>query len=321
MAAALISPVDFAAAASVSTVFNIVEAQSSLAVRIEARGFSDTDEQDLTGTIDATFDFGESGNFAETAEVTVSSAHVEAVAPFNFRLGLPVPFPGASVVASGIVADVTTPAPPASMTMLPTGALRYQFDASQFEISADQGTIVVTGFFNDSANLAEEPVSGVSPPGTLGRVTLTPGAVSGFYRRVDALLVLPIDISDIAEFGDEADPEEVAIDLDATVQATASFYVALSGVPGDGNGDSRVDGADLPVWEAGFGMKTAATVRDGDFDGDQDVDGADFLVWQQYQGTAPPAITATAVPEPSTWCAVLAVLTAAALRRRSAWKG
>ena len=64
LGASLTMPAHDAAAGPVSTVFEIIPAQSSLDVTIEARGFSDSDEQPLEGTINATFDFGESGNLA-----------------------------------------------------------------------------------------------------------------------------------------------------------------------------------------------------------------------------------------------------------------
>jgi hypothetical protein len=301
-------------AAPVDTVFQIDESASTMDITIEARGFTDSDEQSLTGTINATFDFGES-DLSGDATVIVTGAAVSATAPFEFRLGLPRPLPGADVVASGIVADVSTPNPPATMTPLATGLIRYEFDASQFLISADEGTIVVTGFFNGTADLAETPVSGASPPGTIGTLTLTPGDVSGYFRRIDALLQLPIAISDIAEFGNPENPEEVMIDIDANVVAQATFWAALSGVPGDFSGDSHVDGADLAVWRAGYGMTGDADARDGDADGDHDVDGNDFLVWQRTLGTAPPG-AAAAVPEPGAGALAVGSLAVAGRWRR-----
>jgi hypothetical protein len=300
VAAGLLLNASNAAAAPVSVEFQLDEPTSSLAVQIEARGFTDSDEQALRGTIDATLDFGQSGAFPAQAAVTVTGAEVAAVAPFEFRLGLPRPFPGADVTASGIVADVTTPSPPGLMTRITAPQVTYQFDASQFLISADEGMIVVTGFVDDTQDLAEEPVSGASPPGTLGTLTLTPGPTSGFYTRVDAALRLPVDITDVSEFGDPENSEEVTLDLDATVNATATFYVALAGVPGDFNSDARVDASDLPLWRAGFGMTANADADDGDADGDNDVDGADYFVWQRNLGTAPPPLApAAAAPEPS----------------------
>ncbi|MBA3480312.1 MAG: PEP-CTERM sorting domain-containing protein, partial [Pirellulales bacterium] len=87
--------------------------------------------------------------------------------------------------------------------------------------------------------------------------------------------------------------------------------------PGDFNGDASVDGLDLDIWEAGFGM-TGVTRTSGDADADGDVDGADFLVWQQNLGWSAlnPATPASAsVPEPAT-SALLAIAAIAACRWR-----
>jgi hypothetical protein len=310
-----------ARAAAVSTTFQVTQATSQLMVEIEARGFTDDDTQPLAGTIDATLDFGSSGAFPQQASVNVTGADIAAVSDFEFRLGLPQPFPGADVVASGIVAHVTTPTPPAPLTRLSGSGVTYQFDAANFLISADEGTIVVTGFVDDTADLSETPVAGTSPVGTFGTLTLTPGATTGFYTLVNASMTFPINITDVAEFGDEADPEEVVLDLDATINATASFYVALAGVPGDFDNDGDVDGGDLARWRTGFGKGVGAVATDGDADGDQDVDGADFLVWQRNLGTAPPTLGATGVPEPGAATLLLGALAGlGALRWRVAAK-
>ena len=79
--------------------------------------------------------------------------------------------------------------------------------------------------------------------------------------------------------------------LDATlVPFTADFDA--SGV---------VDGADLAVWNTGFGASgTAATPAQGDVDRNLNINGADFLQWQRRLGSGMPAAHATAaVPEPA----------------------
>ncbi len=66
-------------------------------------------------------------------------------------------------------------------------------------------------------------------------------------------------------------------------------------VVGDFNADGVVDGADLSVWQAAFGISDGA-----DADGDGDSDGADFLAWQRNvgvgEGLEPLSL---AVPEPT----------------------
>ncbi len=79
----------------------------------------------------------------------------------------------------------------------------------------------------------------------------------------------------------------------------------------DFNLDGSVDGEDLAIWQAGYGMNTGATREDGDADGDGDVDGNDFLAWQR-QITLPSAVAdleALAVPEPmAAWAAAVILL-------------
>jgi hypothetical protein len=59
--------------------------------------------------------------------------------------------------------------------------------------------------------------------------------------------------------------------------------------------DGDVDGDDLDVWTASFGVNDGA-----DADDDGDSDGADFLAWQQQNGSVPVVPSAGAVPEPGT---------------------
>lgn len=71
-------------------------------------------------------------------------------------------------------------------------------------------------------------------------------------------------------------------------------------LPGDFNGDSKVDPADLVAWRAGFG-----TIYSG----------ADFLLWQRYLGSV---LIATPAPEPggAALAAMAGVLGAAGARRK-----
>ena len=78
-------------------------------------------------------------------------------------------------MATGIVASVITPAPPAVMTKTAAPAT-YQFDASQYRLVVDQGIITVTGFVDGTQNLAEEPVEGASPAERSARSRYTAGA-------------------------------------------------------------------------------------------------------------------------------------------------
>jgi beta-glucanase (GH16 family) len=74
----------------------------------------------------------------------------------------------------------------------------------------------------------------------------------------------------------------------------------------DFNLDGEVNGADLAMWQLGYGMSTGATRENGDADGDGDVDGRDYLAWQRQVTTSEPLSATASVPEPSSaWAAAV----------------
>jgi hypothetical protein len=76
--------------------------------------------------------------------------------------------------------------------------------------------------------------------------------------------------------GTTTDTDFDNVRLDATfVPPTADF---------DDNG--VVDGVDLTIWKAGFGMSGAITPTQGDVDRNLRIDGGDFLLWQRQLGIA-----------------------------------
>jgi len=87
--------------------------------------------------------------------------------------------------------------------------------------------------------------------------------------------------------------------LSVSIQGT----VAITD-PSDINGDLSVDGEDLEIWMAGFGM-SLVSFDQGDMNDDLQVNGADFLQWQRSFGTTLGTVSAATVPEPAT--ALLAV--------------
>jgi hypothetical protein len=99
----------------------------------------------------------------------------------------------------------------------------------------------------------------------------------------------------------------------------------LLDVPGDGNGDRRVTGADFTIWSDNFGLFDGdADTSNGDYNGDGFVTGADFTVWSDYFGTDASVdlvATGATVPEPTAGALALATLAAASLilavRRRA----
>ena len=88
--------------------------------------------------------------------------------------------------------------------------------------------------------------------------------------------------------------------------------VQSAGLPGDFNGDGKVDLVDLDILGQNFGVATGATLAQGDANGDGAVDLVDLDILGQNFG----AMAATATPEPAAlFVAAIGVLAAAARRR------
>src|SRR6185369_9792571 len=134
-----------------------------------------------------------------------------------------------------------------------TGAsgIVYQFDASQYLLTINQGTIVVTGASDQTTDLSQEPVTGSATPGTMGTMTFTTLGTSGPYTQLTAALNFPIDVTQTSETDSGM---TVDLHLTGAVHASSTFFVALTGVPGDFDQDGDVDAADLPVFKSHYGQ-------------------------------------------------------------------
>jgi hypothetical protein len=88
--------------------------------------------------------------------------------------------------------------------------------------------------------------------------------------------------------------------------------LSLPSIPGDFDGDGKVDGLDLTVWKTAFAAHTA----NADANGDGDSDGDDFLVWQRNLGAGVPGGASAAAPEPTSLSLMAAAAVMFACRRR-----
>ena len=102
--------------------------------------------------------------------------------------------------------------------------------------------------------------------------------------------------------------------LDAAALTDIGWTVVAPATPNylaaDFNEDTFVNGADLAMWKAAFGINA-----NGDANNDNRTDGSDFLIWQRQFGSPPSGVAAgsgtlAAVPEPH---ACLLALTASAM--------
>jgi hypothetical protein len=99
-------------------------------------------------------------------------------------------------------------------------------------------------------------------------------------------------------------------------QTSSSYSISVGGaLAADFDEDGDVDGDDLTLWRAGYGMGTLHS--QGDADGDADVDGADFLVWQRSAGWGVASPVVTGVPEPGAAALVCAAFAAVIGTRRT----
>jgi hypothetical protein len=92
-------------------------------------------------------------------------------------------------------------------------------------------------------------------------------------------------------------------------------------VPGDANGDGKVDGGDLAIWQQNYDPIGGGnnTFEMGDFNEDGKIDGGDLALWQQNYdpiGSGGVDGVGSNVPEPATLLLLGSAVVAALMRRR-----
>ena len=151
--------------------------------------------------------------------------------------------------------DPPTPEPTAYPATVPAGALAEAIEQAQGHLANQLQT--QTGV---SALVSAE--SAGAAEGASYRLVLRTGDAQYLYfvRGDDS----PLLSNDAYTFADQG-------------QNSAWHAIQTAGAdPADYNLDGKVDGGDLPLWQASYGFDAAA-----DTDGDHDADGKDFLTWQQ----------------------------------------
>ena len=95
------------------------------------------------------------------------------------------------------------------------------------------------------------------------------------------------------------------------------WRVRFNHIPGDVNGDGKVDAADYTLWANGFGQ--VGVDLSADLNDNGEVDAADYTVWANNFGMMAGSVGPRPVPEPSSLvliCSCAAVLALAYARRR-----
>ncbi|MEQ8846274.1 hypothetical protein [Botrimarina sp.] len=208
---------------------------------------------------------------------------------------------GAVTVADAMVGVLTSlsgpgPAGAALLYDSATGRLRIDAGGAQltgFSLLASEGSGFGPASFNDPAE-----TGGLSTAllGELSWINLTPEAAPAGVNLsglVDLGLVMPagLDETEFAEFFAAA-----VYNTGDPLSRAGSFFGA-EGLPGDFNGDGRVDAADYTVWRDGLGD----TFTPSDYD-----------TWRDNYGAT---ATAASVPEPSAAAGLVAALLASLAAR------
>ena len=195
--------------------------------------------------------------------------------------------------------------------------LRLQDGADVDVLVENQGTLVIGNTVAQATGLDFQQDAGALWNVDLGglglaqfdRYTLTGVAslagtldidlTGGYVPTVgDTLTILSAVGGVTGHFASVVEPAGMPAGLlfDVVYQPTLVQLVAVNApiYSADFDLDGDVDGDDLAVWTASFGVNDGA-----DADSDGDSDGADFLAWQQQLGSVPAVAAAGSVPEPA----------------------
>jgi hypothetical protein len=251
-----------------------------------------------------------------------------------------------SAIATGVAEDV------AGFDFTATDATGFIHSHLVFDFDVDNnsGTPASTGMFftalefnmdliGDSAREAARPhyVAWFNgPPGTLK--TNAMAAANLFLADNFAELRL---FGDVSPLGDDDLPDDLidATDIDTLLAAIHSgisdslfdlnddtivnasdvttLFEILDTHYGDANLDGNVNGVDLAIWQANYGM--AGGWAAGNFNGDAVVDGRDVLLWQRNFGfTSNLEPSVNGIPEPTSASLMTGLLCLLGISRKGA---
>ena len=167
--------------------------------------------------------------------------------------------------------------------------------------------------------ISGQPVQATGTPS----LDITDNAVINIFGSLDEFSSVPKQ-EDVDRYEDYIDNGWLTADGDTddpTIYFDGSSIIKICALDADFDSDCDVDGDDLAIWEANYGLGSGALKSDGDANNDGRVDALDFGEYQREVGSGvdsgAPLSAVSTVPEPTS--IVLVVLCSATLcvhRRR-----
>ncbi len=246
---------------------------------------SDTETTSVTGSLTGNIRTDVVGNSVEVTGLEFSGGQF-ALSNVNFNI---------SIIFVGNITASTSNLQGTINTIPRFGdVVDGQFNTNEHAITVNNGTIAVGGSLvtPTSVNLAQSPLTLTAD--STGTVVLTELGMTGRIRDYRARITIPVNVTEPIE----GQPAEIT--AIGNIVADGFFSIDFA-IPGDFNGDDRVDAADYTVWRDNLGGGET-TLAMGSGSGNATVDADDYALWRSHFGSTSSASVATspdAVPEPS----------------------
>jgi len=188
--------------------------------------------------------------------------------------------------------------------ILPSPVVEGAFDATDHQLTVNQGTFVSSGLANQTIDISEMPFGG--PGSGDGSVQITETSRTSQSVTYDATVLLPVAfVGRVLET-----PIAVDVEMSGNILASGAWTVDLP-LGGDYSGDGVIDAIDYAVWREN--LDAPAGTLPNDVDGGP-IGSAQYATWRANFGAAPaPAVSSgqSAAPEPA--AALLLILGSGAL--------
>ena len=270
---------------------------------------SDSDTSTFSGNMLANLDlsFDAAGSVTSLNTLAFTGGRVQFDDDLLFQLSYAFGLASVNASASNLAGVIQTPLPPAPIT-------GNSFSLALHTLTINEGTLVATGsgLADDVNQTTRFDTAAITAPlnGT-ATISVQLDQVLGPFAYYTATVTAPFSYNNALDISPEI---SASVATAGTFVAQASFSRPLL-TPGDTDGDSDIDDADLGNLLANYTGPdaTGKTPSDGDTDYDGDIDDSDLgTAFASYTGPiAPPT-----VPEPTTLILSAIGGSVALLRRR-----